>query len=556
MKRFVAMILAVLLVFSTVACSKTPAVDDHGTMSTDSSETTGKTESAAPSEETTAPGETANTTAPADNGTESTESTAAPADNGTESTETTTEPSAPSAETIPGHTHSYSTAITAPTCENGGYTLHTCDCGSSYTTDATAAAGHSWGQWVTTKEATVFAKGTAERKCNACGATETKELDKKNAFHTHSYTSNVVAPTCTAEGYTAYTCECGDSYSDSITPKTAHAYTTNVTAPTCVTEGYTTHKCTACGAAYIDSKVAALGHKYTDTVVKPTCEAQGYTQHTCYRCGNTTNDTYTDATGHAATLTYDTATCTEDGTISGVCDNCGSFYTTPSPAKGHGETYTYVIEANCRREGYSETICYDCNTVLSSSTTPPTGNCNYVTDTAGKVASDFIAKNDINFSTYAWISGWKNTVLVDACYGCGDVKNPRIAYDGASEMLGYVNELRRSVGVDYGVDLELDSACVALAQLRAKEVYTDFSHDGMRAPSCFSYYGENIAQSSNASPYTHYMQWYNSPGHYDNMTAIGWTHLGYGAYLPSDALERGSQLITAVQLFVGGYWAP
>lgn len=31
-------------------------------------------------------------------------------------------------------------------------------------------------------------------------------------YHTHSYTAKVTAPTCTAQGYTTYTCSCGDSY--------------------------------------------------------------------------------------------------------------------------------------------------------------------------------------------------------------------------------------------------------------------------------------------------------------------------------------------------------
>ena len=144
---------------------------------------------------------------------------------------------------------------------------------------------------------------------------------------------------------------------------------------------------------------------------------------------------------------------------------------------------------------------------------------------------------------------WGSTVKVDVCYGCCDVKNPRIAYDGASEMLGYVNELRRSVGVDYGVDLELDPVCVALAQARAKEVYSNFSHSGRRTPSGFSSSAENIGERSNANVYDSYMRWYNSSGHYYNMIEIGWTHFGYGVYLPSDAIERGSNRITAVQIF-------
>ena len=40
--------------------------------------------------------------------------------------------------------HSYDAVVTAPDCENGGYTTHTCSaCGHSYTDDETAALGHT-----------------------------------------------------------------------------------------------------------------------------------------------------------------------------------------------------------------------------------------------------------------------------------------------------------------------------------------------------------------------------------------------------------------------------
>ena len=55
------------------------------------------------------------------------------------------------------------------------------------------------------------------------------------AYHTHSYTAAVTAPTCTAKGYTTYTCTCGDSYVGSYTDALGHSYASGV--------------CTRCGAA-------------------------------------------------------------------------------------------------------------------------------------------------------------------------------------------------------------------------------------------------------------------------------------------------------------------
>ena len=40
--------------------------------------------------------------------------------------------------------------------------------------------------------------------------------------HTHSYTETVTAPTCTEDGFTTYTCECGDSYTDNPVQKLGH----------------------------------------------------------------------------------------------------------------------------------------------------------------------------------------------------------------------------------------------------------------------------------------------------------------------------------------------
>jgi hypothetical protein len=42
--------------------------------------------------------------------------------------------------------------------------------------------------------------------------------------HTHNYTAVVTAPTCAEDGYTTYTCGCGDSYVADVTPAVDHSY--------------------------------------------------------------------------------------------------------------------------------------------------------------------------------------------------------------------------------------------------------------------------------------------------------------------------------------------
>lgn len=47
---------------------------------------------------------------------------------------------------------------------------------------------------------------------------------KPVSTHEHSYTQKVVQPTCTKDGYTKYTCECGETYKDKIEEKLGHYY--------------------------------------------------------------------------------------------------------------------------------------------------------------------------------------------------------------------------------------------------------------------------------------------------------------------------------------------
>ena len=83
------------------------------------------------------------------------------------------------------------------------------------------------------------------------------------------------AATCTAEGYTgdAYCLTCGNMTTSGMTiPKTAHSYTAVVTAPTCSKEGYTTYTC-SCGDTYTGDKTSVVDHAYVDGKCK-WCQAE------------------------------------------------------------------------------------------------------------------------------------------------------------------------------------------------------------------------------------------------------------------------------------------
>ena len=86
--------------------------------------------------------------------------------------------------------------------------------------------------------------------------------------HTHSYTSKVTKPaTCTEDGVRTYTCECGDSYTQTI-PATGHNYSDFVvTKPaTCTEDGVKTKTCANCNDK-ITETIPATGHKSSGWIV-------------------------------------------------------------------------------------------------------------------------------------------------------------------------------------------------------------------------------------------------------------------------------------------------
>lgn len=531
MKKLFALIIVCICILALVACGSQKPVEDvpgetGGSASVEPNASNTPDAPAEPTEDTSAQPETP-TQEPTEAPTE--ESTEEPTEEPTEAP--TEEPS----EAPTGHTHSYTVTVTAPGCEDGGQTTHTCACGDSYVTDKTAALGHKFGEWVTVEESTALKHGTAERACAACGKTESKQLDKLPMFHTHTYTDKVVSPTCTTEGYTVHTCDCGHSYVDTTVPKTAHTYTKTVTDPTCTAEGYTTYKC-ACGDSYIGDKTAKTAHAYTDTVTKPTCTADGYTTHKCTKCGGTKVDTKVPATGHAYSETVVAPTCETPGYTAYTCSACGhSYQGNQQPATGHVNTQTDSKPADCTYDGWEKVVCTDCGATLSETTIPANGQHSIVTMRLSDAANkwpDF----------YSDMAAFKEH-SIKLCEHCGDGDLDTItciySQTGAAEvMLGYVNALRESVYGTSEYNLVLDSRLVELANIRAKEISTNYSHSGMRECD-----GENIGGGKTI--WNCYSNWYNSNAHRQNMLVQKDKYFGFGWYFDVYTTESPY----AVQLF-------
>ena len=183
------------------------------------------------------------------------------------------------------HTHSYSVSVVAPSCSAGGYTEYTCPCGDTYRAEETAVLEHTLGAWETVREATPQEEGIQKRICVNCQHVEERITDKIDENHTHSYTSQVVEPTCTTEGYTVHICNCGHTYTSNPVSAKEHSYTSQIVKPTCETQGYTLSKC-ACGKTFTDSVTQPAGHTWGSwkTVKEASESAEGQKERTCPVC--------------------------------------------------------------------------------------------------------------------------------------------------------------------------------------------------------------------------------------------------------------------------------
>ena len=122
-------------------------------------------------------------------------------------------------------TYTYVVRKHPASCTTAGYDEHICQewGGMNYNDNYVAPTGHDWGAGVVTKQATYFEKGSITYTCKTCGETkveETPELDK--TYHI----KEVVAPTCTSEGYTIYECNevPGLTYKGEYTAKLPHSW--------------------------------------------------------------------------------------------------------------------------------------------------------------------------------------------------------------------------------------------------------------------------------------------------------------------------------------------
>ena len=141
---------------------------------------------------------------------------------------------------------------------------------------------------------------TTSATSNTVTLTATVEPENTTDDHTVTWTSsdegvvtvNNGVVTAVGEGTATITATAGDQNATcEVTVVHVHEHTWGdsvVTEPTCTEQGYTTYTC-ACGETKEDDHVAALGHTWDGGVVttRPTYTAAGVRTFTCTRCGET-----------------------------------------------------------------------------------------------------------------------------------------------------------------------------------------------------------------------------------------------------------------------------
>ena len=128
-----------------------------------------------------------------------------------------------------------------------------CDADCNVCGETRSVAGHTY-------------DNACDTDCNTCGAVRQAS---------HSYKAVVTAPTCTAQGYTTYTCTvCGDCYASDHTDPIEHNYKSVTTDPTCAEDGQIVYTCTECGDSY-DEPIPATGEHVYDSDTDADCNLCG-----------------------------------------------------------------------------------------------------------------------------------------------------------------------------------------------------------------------------------------------------------------------------------------
>ena len=253
-------------------------------------------------------------------------------------------------ETIPKTSHKYADTVVAPTCTTDGYTLHKCSvCGTSYKDNTTKATGHSYGNFVVTKQPTCTSEGAVIKTCTKCNATVTEKLPAKG--HT-AVTDKGYPATCTTAGKT-------DGSHCSVCGAVIKAQTT-ITATGHKSSGWITDKAASIGVKGSKHKECTVCKKVLETAEIPALSRISISK---------------------ANVTLSTSTYAYDG-----------------KAKKPG--VTVKLSGKTLKNGTDYTVSYSNNTKVGTAKVTITGKGNYT----GSVSKTYSIKNNFKKATVSGIS--------------------------------------------------------------------------------------------------------------------------------------------------------
>ncbi len=173
--------------------------------------------------------------------------------------------------------HTLKTVVTDAKCEADGSVVTSCEkCDTVNETTVIPAIGHKY-VGTETKKATCTEDGLMTYICQNDAIHQYTEIIPATG---HSYEAVLTAPTCTAEGYTTYTCACADTYKDNYVDALGHSF--GVWTDTGNDEVHTRY-CSRCDATETQA------HAWDDgEIIKaPSFNNDGEMLYTCLICGGT-----------------------------------------------------------------------------------------------------------------------------------------------------------------------------------------------------------------------------------------------------------------------------
>ena len=281
---------------------------------------------------------------------------------------------------------------TGATCTTDGYTYYTCACGYAEERDFVRSKGHNiisttydYDENNDGKFNELDVNYTKSFVCaNDCGMASVKGTIGNSNYCTlcQKYMllgKKVVNATCTMNDYVIYNCsnpECAAEYTIEGTDRLECKYEASVVAPTCTAEGYTIHTCVMCGDAYKDTYLPKKGHKINRAGTTATyvysddkCTITGYCS-VCTHQGTveetklfTTPEKCTGGCEKAIHTKYVTfpASCEESISIKTNCNSlCGTQEIKAVPLGHSAKTVTYEYHDNGELKSL-EVDCYNCD---------------------------------------------------------------------------------------------------------------------------------------------------------------------------------------------------